>query len=620
MKTPSVGARAQLSISGAAILACLSVTPVAAAGEPAVLKAIGMHETPKYSQDFHHFDYANPDAPKGGTLTMEASGSYDSFNPFILKGVEAAGLSLVYETLMDHSADEAFSIYPRLAEAIVLPPDRSWVAFNLNPNARWHDNRPVTPEDVIWTFETLTTKGEPFYASYYAGVVSVTKTGPHQVTFRFAPGENRELPLILADLQILPRHAWEGRDFSSTTLEPPVGSGPYRVKSFDAGRSITYVRDEEYWGQDLPVNRGRYNFDEIHFIYFRDRDVATEAFRSGDFDLRAENAAKRWASAYDFPAVTDGMVIRERIQHQRPTGMQAFFYNTRRPLFQDVRVRRALAFAFDFEWINKTIMHGAYERTNSFFSNTELSSQTGLPEGEELDILNRFRGQIPESVFTTLYQAPTTDGSGNTRANQRQALKLLREAGWTFRDGHLRNADGQPFVFELLLLQPDLERLALPFQKNLEQLGIEMSIRTVERAQYIARVRSFDFDMIVSGYGQSLSPGNEQRNFFHSSQADQPGSGNLIGVRDPVVDALIELVISAPDRKSLVARTRALDRVLLAGHYVIPHFHITAWRLVYWKRLQRPEQMAPYQHGFPDYWWIDPEREAELDSWRKTGN
>ena len=605
----------------AAILLFTLAAPLldAAAADPGPSHAIAMHGAPKYGPDFKHFDYVNPDAPKGGTIVNEATGTYDSFNPFILKGVSATGIGLLYESLMSSSSDEAFTKYVSLAESVALPEDRSWVAFNIHPKARWHDGEPVKPEDVIWTFNTLRTKGHPFYRAYYGDVKSVEKTGPRQVTFRFPGGGNRELPLIVAEINILPKHYWQSRDFTKTTLEPPLGSGPYKIKSFEAGRSVAYERVADYWGADLPVNKGRSNIDQIRYEYYRDREVATEAFKSGAFDLRAENSAKRWATSFDFPALTAGHVVKALIPHENPTGMQGFLFNTRKPFFSDPKVRLAIAHAWDFEWANKTIMYGAYTRTNSYFSNSELSSEGGLPKGEELAILEKFRGKVPDEVFTKTFQAPKTDGSGNNRGNLRTALKLLRAAGWKVTDGKLVNPAGEPLVFEMLLAQPSLEKLALPLQQNLKRLGIVMSIRSVDIAQYQARADSFDFDMIVSGIGQSLSPGNEQRDFWHSSKADTPGSRNLIGVRDPVVDALVDMVIKAPDRDSLIARTRALDRVLLWGHYVIPHFHLRASRLIYWNKFGRPKVVAKYSNGYPTTWWIDSGKQAALEAWRKSG-
>ena len=604
----------------AAAAGASALTPVtasvASAQEIKPVHAIAMHGKPKYPAGFKHFDYTDPTAPKGGKVLLEAFGTYDSFNPFILKGQAASGIGLLYDNLASSSSDEAFTKYGSLAESITMPDDRAWVAFNLHPDARWHDGKPVTVEDVIWTFEALTTKGHPFYRAYYGEVNKPEKTGARQVTFRFKGSTNRELPLIVAELTVLPKHWWESREFGKTTLEPPLGSGAYRLKEFEAGRSIVYERVADYWGKDLAVHRGTNNIDELRYEYYRDREVATEAFKGGAFDFRSENSSKRWATAFDFPALTKGAVIKEEVPQENPTGMQGFAFNTRRAMFKDPKVRQALAHAWDFEWSNKTLMYDAYTRTNSYFSNSELAS-SGLPTGAELKILETFKGQVPDEVFTTEYQAPKTDGSGNNRRNLRKALKLLGEAGWVVKDRKLRNAAGEAMAFETLLVSPAFERLVLPFKKNLERLGVDMSVRTVDTAQYQRRLDDFDFDVVVSGFGQSLSPGNEQRDYWHSSKVDVQGSRNVMGIADPVVDQLIEMVIQAPDRESLITRTRALDRVLLWGHYVIPHFHIRVARIIYWNKFGRPKQLAKYSTGFPTTWWIDPEREAAVKTWRK---
>ena len=604
----------------AAAAGASALTPVtasvASAQEIKPVHAIAMHGKPKYPAGFKHFDYTDPTAPKGGKVLLEAFGTYDSFNPFILKGQAASGIGLLYDNLASSSSDEAFTKYGSLAESITMPDDRAWVAFNLHPDARWHDGKPVTVEDVIWTFEALTTKGHPFYRAYYGEVNKPEKTGARQVTFRFKGSTNRELPLIVAELTVLPKHWWESREFGKTTLEPPLGSGAYRLKEFEAGRSIVYERVADCWGKDLAVHRGTNNIDELRYEYYRDREVATEAFKGGAFDFRSENSSKRWATAFDFPALTKGAVIKEEVPQENPTGMQGFAFNTRRAMFKDPKVRQALAHAWDFEWSNKTLMYDAYTRTNSYFSNSELAS-SGLPTGAELKILEAFKGQVPDEVFTTEYQAPKTDGSGNNRRNLRKALKLLGEAGWVVKDRKLRNAAGEAMAFETLLVSPAFERLVLPFKKNLERLGVDMSVRTVDTAQYQRRLDDFDFDVVVSGFGQSLSPGNEQRDYWHSSKVDVQGSRNVMGISDPVVDQLIEMVIQAPDRESLITRTRALDRVLLWGHYVIPHFHIRVARIIYWNKFGRPKQLAKYSTGFPTTWWIDPEKEAAVKTWRK---
>jgi len=481
------------------------------------------------------------------------------------------------------------------------------VAFTLRANARFHDGSPITVEDVIWTFETLRTKGHPLYRSYYAAVASVEKTGPRTVRFAFKGGENRELPVIVGQLPVLSKAYWAERDFAKTTLDAPLGSGPYRVESFEPGRSITYRRVPNYWAAALPVNAGRFNFDTIRYDYYRDDTVALEAFKGGAYDIRQwEASAKNWAKAYDVPAVRDGRIRKEKIPNEVPTGMQGFVFNTRRAIFADPRVRAALAAAFDFEWSNVHLFYGAYTRTRSYFSNSELASR-GMPSAAELAVLEPFRGRVPQEVFTREYQPPTT-GPDGVRPNLVHALALLAEAGWVVRDLKLVNAQtGQPLTFEILLDTPSFERIALPFVKNLERLGVTARVRTVDAAQYEYRVKQFDFDMIVGLLPQSLSPGNEQNDYFSSAAADTPGSRNLAGIRDPVVDQLIELVIAAPDRAALVARTRALDRILLSGHYVIPHYHLGAFRVAYWNRFGRPAVSPKYELGL-DTWWVDPRK------------
>jgi len=576
-----------------------------------------MHGAPKYGPAFKQFDYADAGAPKGGKVRFSAIGTFDSLNPHALKGTKAAGLGDLYETLTTGSLDEAFSRYGLLAESIETPNDRSWVAFTLRPNARWHDGKPVTVEDVIFSLETFKTKAHPFYRSYFASIAKAEKTGPRKVKFTFSVGENRELPLISGELPVIPKHYWQGRDFTKTTLEPPMGSGPYRIKSFEPGRSITYERVKDYWGVGLPVRRGMNNFDEMRYDYYRDATVALEAFKAGEYDFRQENVSKNWATAYDFSAVGQGLVLKEEIRHQRPTGMQAFVFNSRKKIFSDPRVRRALTFAFDFEWTNKSLFYGQYTRTRSYFSNSELAS-IGLPSKAELKVLEPLRGRIPDEVFSQIYTPPETDGAGNIRANLRAALKLLSEAGWVFKDRKLVNAEtGAPFKFQILLAQPTWERIALPFVRNLKRLGIDASVRTVDAAQYQKRVESFDFEMIVDVFGQSLSPGNEQRDFWSSASADIQGGRNIIGIKDKAVDELVDLVISAPDRESLIARTRALDRVLLWGHYVIPHWHIRAFRVAIWNKFGRPK-ITPKYGLCVDCWWVDKNKEANLNAARKA--
>jgi len=571
--------------------------------------AIAMHGTPKYDENFQHFDYVNPQAPKGGTLrlaTVSTSG-FDSLNPFIIKGVPAAGItylrqSYLYDSLAVHAADEPFTLYGLIAERMEVPPDRSAITFHLNPRARFQDGQPITAADVAYTFELLTKKGHPLFSNYYKDVAAVEILDPQRIKFSFSTNKNRELPLILAEMPVLPKHYWEDRDFSKTSLDIPLGSGPYRIAEVDPGRSISYQRNPDYWAKALPVNRGRYNFDLIKIDYYRDDNVALQALKSGEYDFRIENSAKNWATAYNGPPFDRNELVTAEIPNHQPAGMQGFAYNTRRPLFTDPQVRRALAYAFDFEWTNQNIFYGAYYRTKSYFDNSELAAR-GLPDNDEFEILNPFRKQLPEEVFSKVYTPPSTSGGSSIRHNLRTAARLLKEAGWEVRDNVLTHAkSGEPFSFEILLAQPSMERVVLPFKKNLSRLGINMRIRMVDTQQYINRINTFDFDMIVYSIGQSNSPGNEQRDYWHSSEAERPGSRNLMGIKDPVVDQLIELVIGANDRKSLITRVRALDRVLLWGHYVIPQFHNRVFRVAYWNHFGRPENPPLYSIGL-DTWW-----------------
>ena len=575
---------------------------------------VAMHGTVKYGPDFDHFDYVNPDAPKGGIAKMPEEGTYDSFNPYILKGQPAQAMSLVFETLMASSDDEAFSQYGLIAEHIYMPEARDWVAYTLREDARWHDGEPITVEDVVWSFNTLKEKGHPQYRFYYKSVTEARQIGPRTVRFEFAEGLNRELPLIVGQMPVLPKHYWtaEGNAFGQSTLEPPLGSGPYRVSDHEPGRYVVFERVEDYWGRDLPVNRGRWNFGKIRFDYFRDPTVIRSAVKAGNVDFRQENQAKSWAKAYDVPAVREGRLRKVELQHDRPTGMQAFVMNTRRAPFDKPKVRRAMSYAFDFGWTNKNLFFGQYARTESYFSNSELASD-GLPTGREKEILEQFRGQLPPEVFTQEYDPPSTDGDGYPRDNLKKALELLREAGFEVRDMTLVNEEtGEPVTFEFLLNSTSLERVILPFAHNLNRLGIEVDVSVVDSAQYQNRLDSYDFDMILGGWGQSLSPGNEQRSYWGSQAAERNGTRNWAGIQDPVIDQLIQMVIAAPDRQELIHRTRALDRVLLWHHYVVPNWHLDYWRILYWDKFRRPEQMAPYALNFLDAWWVAPDKSEEI--------
>jgi len=569
----------------------------------------------KYPAGFPHFDYVNPAAPKGGGVKYDAIGTFDTLNPFTLKGQPAAGVGAMFDTLMTPSEDEPSSSYGLIAESVEVANDKASVVYNLRPQARFWDGSPITPEDVVWTFDTLKAEGHPRWRLYYADVLKAEKTGPHQVKFTFRNGANRELPSIVGELPVLSKAYWSGRDFAKTTLEIPLGSGPYKIDSFDPGRSVTYRRVPDYWGKDLPVNVGRNNFDVIRYDYYRDQTVALEAFKAGAYDIRVENVSKNWAIGYDGPALASGLIKKEQIPNKVPQGMQAFGFNTRRPIFQDARVRRALGYLFDFEWTNKALFYGAYTRTKSYFSNSDLAS-SGLPGPDELKLLEKYRGQIPDAAFTEAYAPPTTDGSGDIRDNLRAALDLLAQAGWNVKSGQLVDAKGTPFRFEFLLDQPEFERVALPFIQNLARIGITANVRTVDPAQYENRMQNFDFDMTVMLYPESLSPGNEQRDFWTSESGKQVGGRNLLGIASPAVDDLVSLIIEAPDRQSLVTRVHALDRVLLQGYYVIPNWHFPYFRVASWDKFARPAVSPPYGLAI-ETWWVDPAREAALDAKRQ---
>ena len=581
--------------------------------------AIAMHGEPKYDQNFISVEYISNNAEKGGNIVRSAIGTYDTFNPFTLKGTSAAGIGLLYESLTVGSSDEAFTEYGLLAKSIEWPDDRSWVTFTLRDEAKWHDGKKITSDDVVWTFNTLMEKGHPFYKYYYGDVSEVIKITENKVKFEFSTNTNKELVLIVGQLPVLPKHYWENKNFEETTLDVPIGSGPYKVKSFDAGRSITYELDMDYWGFEnniVPIKVGKDNMGSIRYDYYKDRGVEREAFKSGEIDFFSENTSKEWATGYDIDAVTEGLIKKELIPHENPQGMQAFAFNTRKDIFADKRVRKALSFAFDFEWTNKNLFYGAYKRTDSFFENSELAS-SGLPSQAELAYLNPYIDQLPKEIFNEEYSNPKTDGSGFIRNELQEATKLLQEAGWKLRDGRLENSNGEPFEFEILLVSPAFERIVLPFIDNLEKLGINASLRTIDSSQYQKRIESFDFDMVVFTFSQSLSPGNEQRNFWSSGAADTNGSRNIIGIKNNVIDLLIENLINAKDREDLITISRALDRVLLWNYYVIPQWHISAYRVLYWDMFDQPKQKPKYSLGF-DTWWVNQNKFNFINSQRST--
>jgi microcin C transport system substrate-binding protein len=589
----------------AAAATSLAETPAAA--NPGPVHGIAMHGELKYPENFSHFDYVNPEAPKGGTLRMAVvANGFDSFNPFVIRGVAAAGISTyVYDTLLESSADEPFSEYGLIAESIEMPEDRSYVVFNLREQARFQDGEAITAEDVEFSYRILTTEGHPFYRNYYADVSKVTVEGRHRIRFDFGETKNRELPLILGQMPVMPAHYWADREFEGNGLDIPVGSGPYRIDSYDAGRSVTYERVDDYWAEGLGIRKGRFNFDRIKYEYYSDDTVALESFKAGNFDFRVETSAKNWATAYTGRGFDNGEITKEAIEHHRPSGMQGFVFNTRKAVFKDPKVRQALAYAFDFEWANRNLFFDQYTRTDSYFENSDLAS-SGLPSGRELEILERFRDKLNPAVFTETYTPPTTGDGTTMRDNLRTAMQLLKEAGYSVRDGKMVHGEtGKPLAFEVLLFQKSFERVVLPFRQNLERLGIDVSVRLVDSNQYVQRVRNFDFDMITQVLPQSDSPGNEQREYWHSSNVEVAGSRNYMGVSDPVIDQLVDMVIQAPDRDELVHRVRALDRVLLHGHYVIPHWHLTKDRVAYWNKLQRPE-VTPKNGIDLNNWWIKP--------------
>lgn len=577
--------------------------PSFATEEASCQEAISLHGSPKYSADFQHLDYVNPDAPKGGRLSQAALGTFDSLNPFIVQGTAASGLSNIYDSLTYHSADEPFSEYGLLAKCIKLDPAGQWVEFELRPEAKFHDGTPVTSDDVKFTFELLIKDGQPFYRAYYAGISAILTPSPQRVRFELASADNKELPLIIGQIPILPKHFWQDKDFKKPSLELPLGSGPYKVGSLDAGRKITYTRVEDYWGKDLSVNRGKYNFDELVYDYYRDATVALEAFKAGQLNYRQENIARNWAKGYSGNRLNQGEIKLVSLKHKNSAGMQGFFFNSRKAVFSDAKVRLALTQMFDFEWSNQQLFFNAYTRNNSYFTNSELAS-SGLPKGAELALLEEYKSQLPAEVFTQEYKLPVTQGDGNLRPQIRKALQLLAEAGWQLQGRKLVNSQGETFKFEILLYDSSFERVVLPFKRNLERLGIEVGVRLVDVTQYLNRLREYDFDLIVSSLGQSLSPGNEQREYFHSAFVNQPNGRNLAGVNHPVVDELVEKVIHATDRQDLIIATRALDRVLLFQHYVLPHWHINEYRLALHKSIQLPSSSPDYGLVTSSWWYL----------------
>ena len=577
----------------------------------APVHGIAMHGEPKYGPDFQHLDYANPDAPKGGELRRAVTGTFDNLNPFIIKGVAAPGRHHFFESLLKRTWDEPFSLYGLIAESIEVPDDRSSVTFSLRPEAHFHDGSPITVDDVIFSWETLKEQGRPNHRLYYNKVLKIERPDARSVRFIFdTETPDRELPLILGLMPIISKAYYASVTFEQTTLTPPLGSGPYTIERVDAGRGIVYRRDPNYWGRDLPINRGQNNFERISYDYYRDDEVMMEAFRAGEYDLRLERSAARWATGYDFPAVEDGRVTLVELSHGRPSGLRAMVFNTRRPVFEDRAVRYALSLAFDFEWVNKTLLQGAYVRTNGIFDNSELGFR-GLPEGGELALLEPHRDSLPPELFDTAYHAPAVEGG--LRKNLAEARRLLAEAGWEVQDGTLKRvADGLPLAFEILLVNPGNEKIVLAFIRNLERLGVEASVRTVDSAQYQFRRNTYDFDMIFYRWGVSLSPGNEQAFYWGTEAADQEGTRNYPGIKVPVVDELIARMTQARAREDFAETIHAMDRVLMWGHYVIPLYHQNGDRYAYWNKFGRPA-FTPVYGGVLETWWEEQGKAETLD-------
>ncbi|WP_258546812.1 extracellular solute-binding protein [Psychromonas sp. B3M02] len=562
--------------------------------------AISMYGDVKYDFKFQHFDYVNPNAPKGGTFKQASIGSFDSLNPFIVKGNAAEGVSYIYDTLLQQSSDEPFSLYPLVAEKVKVADDFGSVSFLINPNAKFQDGQPITAKDVKFSFDILTTEGAPHYSSYYAGVEQVVVDSRLQVTFKFKETGNRELPLIIGQIPIFPAHFWQDKAFAKSGLIIPLGSGPYRIEGFDAGKQIVYQRNEDYWAKGLPVNKGRYNFDRLIFDYYRDDAVAFEAFKSGAFDYRLESSSKRWATGYVGEQFDSEKIKREQISDKNPQGMQGFWFNLRRDKFKDPKVRKAISLLFDFEWANKTLFYNAYTRIDSFYSGSELATGTKISEAEKA-ILTPYKSELPESVFQPLTNNKTS-GDGNVRVQMRQAVALLAEAGYTLKDSKMQNQQGEQLSFEFLLYSKDFERIIHPFRRNLQRIGIKTNIRLVDISQFINRLNNFQFDLVSLRKGQSISPGNEQASFWGCDSANQVGTSNWAGICDPVIDALTKQLITATTRQQLVDTTQALDRVLLSQDMVIPQWYLPASRIAYWDKFEHPKIAPDYELGL-DTWW-----------------
>ena len=595
-----------LGTSGFTLLFTLAscLLPPASFANPA--HCLSLYDPCKYKAGFSHFDYVNPEAPKGGSVKLAETGTFDTLNPFILKGVKAPAISMIFDSLMVSSLDEPQSMYGLIAQSADIAPDKSSVTFTLRKEARFHDNSPITADDVVFSFETLTTKGDPTYRIIFAPVKKIEKLALHKVRFTLDPAV-REAPLIAGSLPVLSKNYYSKVDFEKTILDSPLGSGAYKVQSVDPGRAITYERVKDYWARNLPTARGQYNFDTIRYDMYRDENVSLEAFKSGGYDFRREYVARNWAKAYDHPAVKDGRIVKRNIPDLSPQGMQGFIYNSRKPYLADRRVREAIGLTMDYEWLNKTIFYGAYKRNRSFFGNTDFESK-GVPSKDEMALLTPYKDMLPPALFEREYAPPVTDGNGNPRANLLKAQALLGEAGWKVEDGK-RVKNGEPLTIEFMLRQPTMERVIGPMRKNLERLGIASSIRMVDDAQYQKRVDEHDFDIVSLWINRGLFyPGNEQMALWHSSQADVKGGNNLAGIKNPAVDAALTLLANAKNKQELMAAGRALDRILLWENIVIPNWQSGSFRIAYWNKFGMPTQPPKYGLAFESWWEKDDER------------
>ena len=578
---------------------------IAVAEEATKSHAISIYGDVKYPSDFKNYDYVNPNAPKRGTLVTPAIGSFDNLNPFILKGEKAEDVNLLFDTLMSASEDETATSYPLIAESVESPASNEWIIFNLNPAAKFSDGTPVTANDVVFSFNTLVKKGHPFYRMYYTDISGIEKLGEHKVKFNFKNSSNKELKLIIGQMPVLSEKYYSNIDFEKTTLKPPVGSGPYMVEKMQQGRSISYKLRPDYWGKDLPVNKGRYNFEHLRHEYFKDTNVAIQAFKSGVVDLRYENIAKNWATSYNIPQVKSGRIKKEKLAHQIPQGMQGFAMNIRRTKFADVRTRKALTLAMDFEWMNKNLFYNSYTRRESYFDNSIYKSSS-LPQGKELEILEPFRTDIPPEVFTKEFKLPKSDASGNIRTQLLEARELLKQAGWNIKNGQLTNAKGEVFNIQFLLLSgSSFERVMPSYINNLRVLGIDATVKLADTSTYKKLTDEFDYDMIINSWPASLSPGNELVEYWNSGSADVKGSQNAVGVKNKAIDALLKQIVMAKDKETLVNTVKALDRVLLWNYYVVPQWGITSFRILYWDKFMHPAITPKYDGQFGLWtWWV----------------